>query len=269
MRKLILFAAMALPAMAEHKTVFYSPRNVRPERIEEILTKTMPSVGVAVYAPQNTVIISGDEDTMQSVLRMIHRLDQPGPVVVLEIGTSGLNDTREGVTGLGATVTRDNNGRQIPPAPSEFRRSRGYSRDNASQMLTCMPGHPAEVFVGETQFRDAGLLNPPIQVQAGKRVVVENLRVIGDGTGAEFDISIENTVPGSGPVVSSGTRMRTAVRLNLGETVTVAGNDGDNENGGTTFDNDYDKSGGSSRLRRTTRRGVSTGNISVTLKNIR
>ena len=269
MLKNALLLILVSPAFCDSPNIiFYQPRNVRPEVIEETITRTVPKAGVATYPAQNGVIISGDDDTIKSISKLLDYLDRPGQVLELEIGMNGANNNSDAVTGIGGTVTRDvEDGREIPPAPSEFRRSRSFSNDYATQSLMVMPGKPAELFIGETQFRDAGPLNPPIEVQAGRRITVDNVRIVEGG--AEFDIAIENTVPGSGPVVSSGTRLRTSIRLAVGETTYVSTADGDTDSGGTNFDSDYDRSGGFARLRNTKRRGSSSGGISVTLKRIR
>lgn len=263
MRPILLFCLAS--ALSAQDFRFYQPRNIRPEHMESEIQRMVPNARVGSFPSQSGILIGGDESTMEQVNRIIDLLDRPGQVVELEIGMGGFNDTSDAVTGVAGTVSRGDEGQE--PVPSEFRRVRGRSYDRGGQTLLCMPGKPAELFIGETQFRDAGILNPPIEVQAGRRIMVDNLRIIDNG--AEFDIAIENTVPGSGPVVSSGTRLRTSVRIALGETAYVSTNDTDSDNEGSVFDGDYDRNGGFGRFRSTKRRGISAGNISVTLKRIR
>ena len=247
----------------------YTPNHVKPEIIEAVVNRTIPNAGVSAVPRQNSVIVSGNFTVLEAASVLIKELDKPNQTVELEISMSDMNNAVDSSYGLGATITRANAKREIPQVPTTLRQVGGTTRSSFRQTIVAMQGYPAEIFVGETQLRDFGPLNPPVEVQAGKKIKIEGLTIVNNGQGCQMDISVENTIPGSGPIVSSGTRVKTALSLDLGETKFVSTNDGNDKNDGSLFDNNYDKSGGYSLGQKNRRKSNKNGQISVTLKKIR
>lgn len=265
---LIAIACWSSPAAADTRTV--RPRYARPEDIEAVVTRVVPKAGVAAVTAQNSVLISGSDEVLEEVAAVIRELDQPGSVVELEIGITGATASSDRGRGLGVGFRGGRASAAPSTPPSELRAEGGSSTSSSVQSLVAMPGRPAEITVGDTVLRDGGPLAPPLEVQTGKRVAIDGLRVIEDRKGVEMDVQVEDTVPGAGPVVSSGTRAKTSVRLLLGQTQVVAQStsESDADSSSTDINAPGDKTATASRRRRQASK-LSAGQVTITLKAIR
>ena len=225
---LLSFAAgFATDVHADTRTI--RPHYARPEDIEAVVSRVVPKAGVAAVKAQNSVLISGSDDVLEEVARVVRELDQPGQVVELEIGLSGSTSSSDRTRGLGLGFKGGRATAEPATPESTVLNDGGNSSSNAAQSLVAMAGRPAEVVIGDSVLRDGGALAPPIEIKTGKRVAIDGLRVIEDGKGAEMDVQVEDTVPGAGPVASSGTRVKTSVRLMLGQTQVIAQTNSDTD----------------------------------------
>lgn len=265
---LVMVIALAGNAMAETRMI--RPSYARPEDIEAVVSKVVPKAGVAAVKAQGSVLISGDDDVLEEVARVIREMDQPGQVVELEVAIAGASANVERVRGAGASVTRARASSPPRTPPTELRTTRGASASSSVQSLIAMAGRPAEVVIGEGVLVDGGPLAPPREIQTGKRIAIDGLRVIDDGKGAEMDVAVEDTAPGAGAVVSSGTRAKTSVRLLVGQTQYISTIDestdaaaGESGASGTARD------GGSARAKRVRTSASRAGQVAITLKAIR
>lgn len=265
---LLVTLAHARSADAESRTL--RPKYARPEDIEAVVTRIVPQAGVAAVKAQNTVLISGNDDVLAEVEKVVRELDQPGSVVELEIGLTGSTANSERTRGVGLGFRGAKAKVDAATPESTFRNEGGSSSSNASQSLVAMAGRPAEVVIGDTVLRDGGPLAPPVEVQTGKRIAIDSLRVVEDGKGAEMDVQIEDTVPGAGAVVSSGTRAKTSVRLMVGQTQVVAQTnnetDADSSSAGASAPGNKTAT---AQSRRTRANKVTAGQVTITLKAIR
>lgn len=265
------FLALLLLAGAAHAdTRTIKPTYARPEDIEAVVARVVPQAGVAAVKAQNSVLVSGSDEVLEEVARVVRELDQPGQVVELEIGMTGVTSSSERARALGVGFRGPR--AAAPPATPEttVRNESGTSFSNGAQSLVAMAGRPAEVVIGDTVLRDGGPLAPPVEVQTGKRVAIDSLRVIEDGKGAEMDVQVEDTVPGAGPVVSSGTRAKTSVRIMLGQTQVIAAtnNETDADSSSSEVSAPGDKTA-TAQARRLKARKMTAGLVTITLKAIR
>lgn len=265
---LVALLALAVSAHADTRTI--RPQYARPEDIEAVVSRIVPAAGVAAVKAQNSVLISGSDDVLEEVARVVRELDQPGQVVELEIGLTGVTSSSDKQRGFGLGF-RGAKAKADPATPDSTVRSEGgSSSSNSSQSLVAMAGRPAEVTIGDTILRDGGPLAPPVEIKTGKRIAIDGLRVIEDGKGAEMDIQVEDTIPGAGPVVSSGTRAKTSVRLMLGQTqvISATNNETDADSSSTGVNAPGDKTG-TFQSKRIKAQKMTAGLVTVTLKAIR
>lgn len=252
------------------ETLMVRPTHARPEDIEAVVSKVVPAAGVAAVKAQGAVMISGTEDVLREVAQVIREMDQPGQVVELEIAMSGSTATDAQARAGGASVERARARNPVDAPPVELRSTRGASASRSVQSLIAMTGRPAEVVIGEGILVDGGPLAPPREIQTGKRILIDGLRTIEGGRGAEMDVAVEDTVPGAGNVVSSGTRAKTSVRLMVGQTRHVStlddSTDGETSEGGVSGNA---RDGGSARRRSMRTRASRAGEIAITLKAVR
>jgi hypothetical protein len=266
----VLLAVLVGVAAAQAETVTIRPKYARPEDIETIVTRVVPKAGVAAVKAQNSVLVSGDGDVLEEVGRVVRELDQPGQVVELEIGLVGATSSSEDTRGIAGSF-KGPHAKVDPQTPaSELRGVRGGSSSSAVQSLVAMAGRPAEVTIGDTLLVDGGPLAPPKEVQTGKRIAIDGLRVVEDGKGAEMDVVVDDTVPGALPVVSSGTHAKTSVRLFIGQTQTIAAvsQDSDASASSNELSAPGDKTA-TAQTRRTRAKKLTAGTVTITLKGIR
>lgn len=268
MKYIIALCLLAVAAHADTRTI--RPSYARPEDIEAVVSRVVPKAGVAAVKAQNSVLVSGSDEVLEEVARVVRELDQPGQVVELEIGLTGVTSSSEQARALGIGLRRA--GAAAAPATPEttVRDSGGTSVSNGAQSLVAMAGRPAEVVIGDTVLRDGGPLAPPLEVQTGKRVAIDSLRVIEDGKGAEMDVQVEDTVPGAGNVVSSGTRAKTSVRLMVGQTQVIAATNNETEADSSSSDvtapGDRTMTASARRLKA---KKMTAGLVTITIKAIR
>ena len=264
-----LLACIALASSAAAETQTIRPRYARPDDIEKVVSRVVPQAGVAAVNAQNSVLISGSDEVLEEVNRVIRELDQPGQVVELEIALTGATMSSNRSRGLGGSLRGGKSKSEPITPPSELSSDGGSSSSNAVQSLVAMPGRPAEVTIGDSVLRDGGPLAPPVEVQTGKRVAIDGLRVIEDKKGVEMDVQVEDTIPGAGPVVSSGTRAKTSVRLMLGQTQVIAGSVSETEaDSSSSALNNQDRNT-TAQTRRRQAQKMSVGQVAITLKAIR
>lgn len=183
------------------------------------------------------------DDPLQRAARLADQLDRPVPSLVIDAGGSSDESSAEDRAGVAVE-----GGGEQPAAPSELRRDRGRSRSTSSTRLTVTPGTPAELSVGETVFVGDSPLFPPREVFIGRRLRLDGVTLQDGDQAAEADVEYEDSAPGAGPVVSSGVRARTRVRMQRGRSTPVFETGGESESETSTTG-----TGGASRSRRTTR----------------
>lgn len=264
----VMLVALASGAVAQTRMI--RPSYARPEDIEAVVSKVVPQAGVAAVKAQGSVLVSGSDDVLEEVARVIREMDQPGQVVELEVAIAGAGANVERLRGVGASVARARASSPPPEAPTELRTVRGASASSSVQSLVAMAGRPAEVVIGEGVLVDGGPLAPPREIQTGKRITIDGLRVTDDGKGAEMDVAVEDTAPGAGAVVSSGTRAKTSVRLLVGQTQYISTIDESTEAASAESGaSGTSRNGGTARGKRVRTGGSRAGQIAITLKAVR
>lgn len=162
------------------------------------------------------------EDPTDRAMSIIDRLDRPPSSFGIRSGFRDGNQSRE---------HRDDQGIGIgnQEAPTTFRETAGGGVSSGGSYIHATPGSPAELSVGETRLVGGNALVPPREVFIGRRIRVDGLVDHGPGNGASFDVEEESSVPGSGPIVSSGTQVRTRIHLPENGTQNYYGHDDESD----------------------------------------
>lgn len=149
------------------------------------------------------------EGPLHRAVSLVDQLDRPVPSVRIETGGSSGETSSQDRTAIGVNE------------PTTLDRTRGRSRAVSGSHLVVTPGTPAELSVGETIFVGDSPFISPREVFVGRRLRLDGLQLDEDGDTAEVDVEYEDTAPGAGPVVSTGARARTRVRMHSGQPGTV------------------------------------------------
>jgi hypothetical protein len=257
------FIFLLLVGTATADTRMLPLRHAHPEDLERIIGRMKPEASVAAVVRQNALLVTGSDEVLTDVERLVRELDAPNRIVELEIRLAGVSRSGVRQTALAAGLRRPSGTAAVAPE-SQLNAQDGAGSSNTIQSLLATPGSPAEVVIGDQVLVDGGPGSAPVPIQTGKRVRIDSLRVENEARSADMEVTVEDTVPGGGPVVSSGTSVKTEVNLLVGQEQTIAA--APSETSGEASDFSASASKPQAQARRGATRSGSSKNELVTIR---